>query len=302
MTRYRYLLALLLVSPPAHAGESFSFTVAGHRIHVEAPRHCNSASCVSVSIPGIYESRRTRNRDDDVAAAPAPATAPAVAAAPKPPAPVAAPVSMPPALQPTANAVTEKAAAAPVIAAPPPAPVKPIACPQEAAAPRPQAAAPSNPPPVAAPVIPPAAPPVAPPPVVTRPAPQGTPKIIKVEDEEPATTPLGDWQTEGKKGSVRIEPCGRALCGYAINPRSDTSGESVLINMKPNNDSEWSGNIYSRDSKNTYYAEIAMQGPNSLRVEACAFGRFFCTGNVWTRISPPQRLITSRQLANEPRS
>jgi hypothetical protein len=289
MTRCYCLLALLLLCPPAHAGESFSFTVAGHRIHIEAPRHCNSASCVSVSIPGIYQSRRTPDRDDDVGAAPAPAKAPAVAAAPKPPAP---------------------AAAAPVVAAPPPAPVKPIACPQEAAAPRPQAAAPPIAPPVAAPVappaaaaiVPPASPPVAPPPAVTRPAPQGTPKIIKVEDEAPATTPLGDWQTEGKKGSVRIEPCGRALCGYAINPRSDTSGESVLINMKPKNDSEWSGNIYSRDSKNTYYAEIAMQGPNSLRVEACAFGRFFCTGNVWTRISPAQRLIISSQLVNEPRT
>jgi len=288
MTRCYYLLALLLVSPPAHAGESFSFTVAGHRIHVEAPRHCNSASCVSVSIPGIYQSHRTPDRDDDVAAVPAPTTAPAVAAVPKPPAP---------------------AAVAPVVAAPPPAPVKPMACPLEAAAPRPQAAAP----PIALPS----------PRLLLHPLPQrlfrrllrrsrrrgrdparasGNAKIIKVEDEQPATTPLGDWQTEGKKGSVRIEPCGRALCGYAINPRSDTSGESVLINMKPNNDSEWSGNIYSRDSKNTYYAEIAMQGPNSLRVEACAFGRFFCTGNVWTRISPPQRLITSRQIANEPRT
>ena len=68
MTRCYCLLVLLLLCPPAHAGESFSFTVAGHRIHIEAPRHCNSASCVSVSIPGIYESRRTPDRDDDVAA------------------------------------------------------------------------------------------------------------------------------------------------------------------------------------------------------------------------------------------
>ena len=211
MTRCHYLLALLLLSPPAHAGNSFSFTVAGHRIHIEAPRHCNSASCVSVSIPGIYQSRRTPDRDDDVAAAPASAPAPAVAAVPKPPAP----------------------AAALVAAALPPAPVKPTACPQEAAAPRPQAVAPPIAPPVAPPVAPPAAaaivppvaPPVAPPPVVTRPAPQGAPKIIKVEDEAPATTPLGDWQTEGKKGSVRIEPCGRALCGYVINPRSNSSAE-----------------------------------------------------------------------------
>ena len=27
-----------------------------------------------------------------------------------------------------------------------------------------------------------------------------------------------------------------------------------------------------------------MRAPNSLRVEACALGRFFCSGNVWSRI------------------
>ena len=62
MNRFYCLLALMLLSSPAHAGKSFSFVVAGHRIHIEAPRHCHSASCVSVSIPGIYQSRRSRDR------------------------------------------------------------------------------------------------------------------------------------------------------------------------------------------------------------------------------------------------
>jgi uncharacterized protein (DUF2147 family) len=92
-------------------------------------------------------------------------------------------------------------------------------------------------------------------------------------DEAAAETPLGDWQTEGK-GSVRIERCGRALCGHLLNPSSNDNGEMVLINMKPKAAALWSGNIYSHDSENTYYATIAMSGPNSLRVEACALGRF----------------------------
>ena len=281
MKRCCYLLMLMLLSSSAYAGESFSFVVAGHRIHLEAPRGCNSTSCVSVSIPGIYETRRKRDRDDD-AAAPQIVTA-------KPPAPAPEPVSIRPVVPPVAKASTE-----PVVSAPPLPSVKPVSCPTpDTAAPRPAA------------VQPPVAPPVAPT-AATPPAQDATAKISKVShqaDDEPADTPLGDWQTEGKKGSVRIERCGRALCGYVLDPASSAAGEAVLINMRRKAASEWSGNIYSGDSKDTYYATIAMQGPNSLRVEACALGHFFCAGNVWSRIGgTPQRLITSRQIPAEPRS
>ncbi len=127
-------------------------------------------------------------------------------------------------------------------------------------------------------------------------------KITHEKDEEPAETPLGDWQTEGKTGSVRIAQCGQALCGYMLNPSSNTVGESVLINMKPKSSEQWSGNIFSRASGSSYYATMAMKGPNSLRVEACALGRFFCSGNVWTRIANPQDQITARQVSPPPRS
>ena len=51
MKRFLCLAVLMALSSSAQAGDSFSFVVAGHR----APRDCNSPSCVSVSIPGIYE-------------------------------------------------------------------------------------------------------------------------------------------------------------------------------------------------------------------------------------------------------
>src|ERR1700693_1650807 len=65
MKRFRYLVVLMALSSSAHAGNSFSFVVAGHRVIIEAPRDCNSPSCVSVSIPGIYEARGVRDGDDD---------------------------------------------------------------------------------------------------------------------------------------------------------------------------------------------------------------------------------------------
>lgn len=86
-------------------------------------------------------------------------------------------------------------------------------------------------------------------------------------------------------------------------PASKAKGETVLVDMKSKSASEWSGSVYSRDSGNIYYGTIAMKGPNSLWVEACALGRFFCSGNIWSRTDiKPQRLISDRGISSEPRS
>ena len=283
MKRFCALAVLMLLGSPANAGESFSFVIGGHHVHIERPRHCNSTSCVSVSIPGIYEKRARFYRDDDDA----PNT--------PPPAPVAASVA-PPANTPQA---------APVACAP--APVPPVAA-QIVTASQPQIQpAPIQPVTIAA-----TPPPPPPPPAIARPAEAALPpapatapprlsKVVHRVEEEP-DSPLGDWQTEGHKGLVRIEPCGQALCGYVLDSSSNAKGETVLIDMKSKAAAEWSGNIYSRDSGNTYYATMTLKGPDSLQVEACALGRFFCSGNAWSRIAKPDRLITYRQTSTEPRS
>jgi len=67
--------------------------------------------------------------------------------------------------------------------------------------------------------------------------------------------------------------------------------------------SQWIGCAYSHDSGDTYFGTIALKGPNVLQAEACALGRCYCLGNNWTRIvTRPEKLITSRQFAPEPRS
>jgi uncharacterized protein (DUF2147 family) len=128
------------------------------------------------------------------------------------------------------------------------------------------------------------------------------PLLNVLRGDDPGDSPIGDWQTENK-GLVRIAECGRALCGYAIKPGDDAKGEAVLINMKPKTSVQWTGSVYSKDSGDTYYGSIKLNGSNTLRVEACAFGRFYCNGNHWTRVPPkPDRVITSRQIDQQPRS
>jgi hypothetical protein len=300
MKRICAAAVLMLLGSPVYAGESFSFVIGGHHVHIETSGHCNSTSCVSVSIPGTYEKRARRDRyDDDDRDAPRPA--PVTAAPPASPPPVAC---VPPAAssRPVASVAPQLAAVpAPQIQPVQPPPVQPVTT----------AVVPPQP---APPVIAPAPAIIARPSAVARPAdaalsaplpPAATPRISKVAHhiEREPDSPLGDWRTEGSKGMVRIEPCGGSLCGYVLDPATNARGETVLIDMKSKAASEWSGNIYSRDSGNTYYATMALKGPNALRVEACALGRFFCTGNLWSRIgAKPERLVTYRQVSPEPRS
>ncbi|MEH2488033.1 DUF2147 domain-containing protein [Bradyrhizobium sp. AZCC 2230] len=268
------LIALMAIAPAAQAG-SYSFSIGGQRFRVEAPRNCRSTSCVSVSSRGF----RTT---DDVSTAP-------------PPAPV---VQAPLPVYPVAPAKPAQA----TVAAPPPAPIlaattsQPVVPPP---APRLETLIP-NPPRVELSRLGPPktlVPPQTEPPVAN-PDPKIMPAttIAKRSDDETAYMPLGEWESDGAKGTVRIERCGPALCGYALTEAS-TRGESVLVNMKPKAHDVWTGNIYSRSSGNTYYATMTLKSSGALHVEACALGRFWCSGNDWTRVEarPKQLITTSRQ-------
>ena len=136
-----------------------------------------------------------------------------------------------------------------------------------------------------------------------KPAPQAAPQAARgpeESDDADIDTPIGDWQTEGKGGLVRIEACGEALCGYVLNASTRAKGETVLVNMKAKNVTQWTGNIYSRSSGNNYFGTMTLKEVNTLRVEACAVGKFFCSGNNWTRLEDG-RSIGSNEMATSRR-
>ena len=53
MKKLYILAALLMASTAAHAGNSISFDIEGHHVHVAVPRNCNSLSCLQISAPGL---------------------------------------------------------------------------------------------------------------------------------------------------------------------------------------------------------------------------------------------------------
>src|SRR5580700_8796879 len=231
MKRFVWLVGLMALGSPACARD-YSFVFRGHDIHIEAARHCRSLSCVSVLV-GDRHNRRDRD-DDEVATVRDPAPAAVAPPAPARAQPLPAPVQTVPA--------APRAPIAPAVVTVQPA-IRPVQAPVQVLPTPPPAPALAS----ASPAVAVQAPPALLPPLparVEQPKPQLPARVEEAESDP--DTPIGDWQTEAKTNLVRIETCGTALCGFVLDAATHTKGETVLINMKPKNDTEWTGNVYSR--------------------------------------------------------
>ncbi|HXB76010.1 MAG TPA: DUF2147 domain-containing protein [Bradyrhizobium sp.] len=277
MKRLFAIAAFLMASSAAQA--QYTFEYGGKTIRIDPDRG-------TVSIPGVFDNTGRRNKrartgqDSSRKQTPEQAKsepqAPAVA-----PGPIPAPAPAPS----TAPVTAEPAAVAPAPAKAPPdsAPATANVVPPDTSPPAQSSAATPAPPiqqnnPPAATAAPPvvATAPGSPPATAAAPTPVAAPK---------PNSPLGLWLTEEKEGKVRIEQCGANLCGYSVDPKSNENGEQVLINMRPGKDSKWSGRIVDPNTGSTYDSTIALKGPDTLRVQGCAFGGMFCGGQTWSRLN-----------------
>ena len=118
--------------------------------------------------------------------------------------------------------------------------------------------------------------------------------------------PSGTWLTENGRSRIRIADCGGALCGTIVwlkephdpdtgKPKVDKNntdaskrgrpliGVPIVLSMKPNGSSKWSGQVYNAEDGKTYSGNIIEQGPNGLKLEGCALGGLVCKAQTWTR-------------------
>lgn len=104
----------------------------------------------------------------------------------------------------------------------------------------------------------------------------------------------GTWRMSNGKVTVRVAPCGAALCGRVVGlkkPRDSEGhikvdsrnpnpalrqrpvvGLTILSNMKASGDGRWSGTIYNPDDGRTYSSSIQLLGPSTLKVNGCVAG------------------------------
>lgn len=122
-----------------------------------------------------------------------------------------------------------------------------------------------------------------------------------------ADAPYGVWAMTNGKVTVKVRDCGGKLCGSIValkepiskidgkpkvdreNPKASLRkrpliGLSVLLNMKPNGDGSWKGQIYNPDDGNTYSANLEMSGRNAMKVQGCVAG-FLCKTNKFVRVN-----------------
>lgn len=116
--------------------------------------------------------------------------------------------------------------------------------------------------------------------------------------------PTGIWLTQAGDAKVKVSRCGPGICGTVVwlrDPVDPTTGKAAVDDKNPNPSlrrrpmiglplfstmhpsgvSRWAGRIYNADDGGTYDSDIAMTGPNSLRVNGCVGG--LCGGENWTR-------------------
>ena len=121
-----------------------------------------------------------------------------------------------------------------------------------------------------------------------------------------AADPLGTWHTEEGKATVRIAPCGPALCGTIIalkepndpatgKPKTDQNnveaglrsrpviGVQIVLGMKPSGANKWAGQVYNAEDGKTYSGNLTFTGGASLQLQGCALGGLVCKGQTWTK-------------------
>ncbi len=114
-----------------------------------------------------------------------------------------------------------------------------------------------------------------------------------------AATPVtGNWLTDEGKALVRIEPCGKAICGRIVKVLKQEPGKPTtdIANPDPSKranpiegtfiltgfmdaGSIWKGRIYNPDSGKSYNARLAKNPDGTLEVEGCV--AFLCRGPTW---------------------
>lgn len=111
-------------------------------------------------------------------------------------------------------------------------------------------------------------------------------------------SPIGHWRAKDG-GIIKIAECGQGLCGFIEHtaPGQATTdmnnvdrtkrdrplaGVPVLISMKPNGPSHWSGQLYNPRDGRTYSGNLIEDGPSRVRVEGCWL--MFCDGEDLSRV------------------
>ncbi|MFB9265203.1 DUF2147 domain-containing protein [Bradyrhizobium erythrophlei] len=116
----------------------------------------------------------------------------------------------------------------------------------------------------------------------------------------------GIWLTAAGDAKIRINSCGKGLCGIIVwlkNPIDASTGKPQVDDKNANKalaqrpiiglnifstmlsvaDKKWSGSIYNADDGKTYSSELRLAAARKLEVRGCVLA-VLCGGETWTKV------------------
>lgn len=104
----------------------------------------------------------------------------------------------------------------------------------------------------------------------------------------------GIWKTEVDDGAfalITISPCAAAYCGSISKTykedgteyESENKGKMIVIDMMPQGDGNYEGQVFRPSNGKTYYGTIVLNG-DQLKLSGCVAGGLLCGKQNWTRI------------------
>ena len=112
-----------------------------------------------------------------------------------------------------------------------------------------------------------------------------------------AQSPIeGVWSNPKRSVTVRIAPCGQALCGRVVSATakakadaaeggtSNLVGATILSNLTPAGANKWKGRVFMPKANRHATGNLSLSGRDRLNVQGCLLG-ILCKSQTWTRVS-----------------
>jgi uncharacterized protein (DUF2147 family) len=106
----------------------------------------------------------------------------------------------------------------------------------------------------------------------------------------------GNWTNPKHSVTVRIAPCGPALCGRVISATAHARekaaeagterlvGTELMSDLRSTGDGAWTGTIFVPDHNVSAEGQLRLVGARTLEVEGCAMGGMLCKSQQWIRV------------------
>lgn len=105
----------------------------------------------------------------------------------------------------------------------------------------------------------------------------------------------GTWVNPERTVVVRIEDCGRALCGRIVQAAPTAQADAresgypqllglrIMTDYRPAGSNHWRGRVLVPDLGNTFSSHVDLIDAQHARIAGCLIGQYLCKSQVWLR-------------------